>query len=77
MAAMAAKLNPADFQVRVRTQVIWGTGDSALRPVLLDGLAQHVSDLRIHRIEGADHWLNRRHADEVNQVIRSFLSGTR
>lgn len=77
MAAVAAKLNPADFQVRVRTQVIWGTGDAALRPVLLDGLAQHVSDLRIHRIEGADHWLNRRHADEVNQVIRSFLSGTR
>ena len=76
MAAVAAKLNPADFQVRVRTQVIWGTGDAALRPVLLDGLAQHVSDLRIHRIEGADHWLSRRHADEVNQVIRSFLSGT-
>ena len=75
MAALADALDPADFRVTVRTQVIWGTGDAALRPVLLNGLAEHVSDLRVHRIEGADHWLNRRHADEVNRVIRSFLSG--
>ena len=77
MAAVAAALDPKDFYVTVPTQVIWGTGDVALRPVLLDGLDQHVRDLRIHRIEGADHWLHRRHADEVNQVIRWFLSGTR
>jgi pimeloyl-ACP methyl ester carboxylesterase len=76
MAALAAMLDPADFQVKVRTQVIWGTGDVALRPVLLEGLEQHVSDLRIHRIEGAEHWVTRRNADEVNRVIQSFLAGT-
>jgi pimeloyl-ACP methyl ester carboxylesterase len=43
--------------VTVPTQVIWGTGDVALRPVLLEGLGQHVSDLRVHRIEGAGHWV--------------------
>ncbi|MGA8392054.1 MAG: alpha/beta hydrolase [Burkholderiaceae bacterium] len=73
MAAVAAMLDPADFQVKVRTQVIWGTGDVALRPVLLEGLEDHVSDLRIHRIEGAGHWVTRRNADEVNRVIRRFL----
>jgi hypothetical protein len=53
MAAVAAMLDPADFHVNVRTQVIWGTGRrAALRPVLLEGLEQHVSDLRIYRIEG-------------------------
>ena len=74
MAAVAAMLDPADFQVKVRTQVIWGTGDVALRPVLLEGLEDHVSDLRIHRIEGAGHWVTRRNADEVNRVIRRFLA---
>ena len=74
MAAVAAMLDPADFQVNVRTQVIWGTGDVALRPVLLEGLEQHVSDLRIHRIEGAGHWVTRRNADEVNRVIQQFLA---
>ncbi len=75
MAAVAAMLDPADFHVNVRTQVIWGTGDAALRPVLLEGLEQHVSDLRIHRIEGADHWVTRHHAEEVCRVIRGFLAG--
>jgi hypothetical protein len=37
MAAVSALLDPADFQVKVRTQVIWGTGDVALRPVLAGG----------------------------------------
>jgi pimeloyl-ACP methyl ester carboxylesterase len=74
MAAVAAMLDPADFQVKVRTQVIWGTGDVALRPVLLEGLEDHVSDLRIHRIEGAGHWVTRRNAGEVNSVIRQFLA---
>jgi pimeloyl-ACP methyl ester carboxylesterase len=74
MAAVVTMLDPAAFQVSVRTQVIWGTGDVALRPVLLEGLEQHVSDLRIHRIEGAGHWVTRRNADEVNRVIQQFLA---
>ena len=74
IAAIAALLNPEDFHVTVPTQVIWGTGDVALRPVLLEGLGQHVSDLRVHRIEGAGHWVTRQNADEVNRVIQAFLA---
>ena len=73
-ALLAAALLPGQFHVRVPTQIIWGTGDRALMPVLLDGIEQHVSDLRIHRIEGAGHWLARENADEVNAVIRAFLA---
>jgi len=76
MAAVSALLDPADFQVKVRTQVIWGTGDVALRPVLLEGLELHVSDLRVHRMEGAGHWVTRCNAIEVNRVIRRFLADT-
>ena len=73
MAALAAKLQAGDFRVSIPTQVIWGTADTALRPVLLHGLEQQVADLRVHRVEGAGHWLARTHAKEVNGVLRSFL----
>lgn len=73
-ASVAAALNPEQFHVNVPTQVIWGTGDSALLPVLLDGLHSRVSNLRIHPIEGAGHWVARERADEVNHVIRRFLT---
>lgn len=73
IAAVLAALKPAQFLVNVPTQIVWGTGDRALMPVLLDGIEQHVSDLRVHRIDGAGHWLARENADEVNGVIRDFL----
>ncbi len=68
-----AALKPEQFRVNVPTQVIWGTGDTALRTVLLDELDQHVPRLRIDRIEGATHWLLRENADEVNRCISTFL----
>ena len=72
--AVAAALKPEQFHVKVPTQLIWGTGDRALLPILLDGIEQHVSDLRLHRIDGAGHWLARENAAEVNAVIRTFLA---
>ncbi len=74
MAAFAAALQPAQFRVTVPTQIVWGTGDRALRPVLIEGIEAHVPNLRLHRIEGAGHWLARENADEVNAVLRAFLA---
>jgi epoxide hydrolase 4 len=75
IAAVVAALKPELFRVTVPTQLIWGTGDAALRPVLLDGIDSHVPNLRLHRIEGAGHWLARENSVEVNAVIRAFLAG--
>jgi epoxide hydrolase 4 len=72
-ARVLAALKPEQFRVTVPTQIIWGTGDRALRPVLLDGIEAHVPNLRIDRIEGASHWLLRENAIEVNRCMRSFL----
>ena len=72
--AVAAALKPEQFKVTVPTQIIWGTGDKALRPVLLDGIETFVTDLRLHKIEGAGHWLARECADEVNTVLRRFFA---
>jgi epoxide hydrolase 4 len=72
-AKVLAALKPEQFQVTVPTQVIWGTGDVALHPVLLDGIEQHVSNLRVDRIDGAGHWLLRENSRQVNRAMREFL----
>lgn len=66
-------LKPEQFHVSVPTQLIWGTGDTALRPVLLKDIETHVPNIRIERIEGASHWLLRENADAVNRCMRAFL----
>jgi pimeloyl-ACP methyl ester carboxylesterase len=43
--------------VCVPTTVLWGEGDTALPPVLLDGLERWVPDLDLRRVPGATHWL--------------------
>jgi epoxide hydrolase 4 len=72
-AAVVAALKADNFRVTVPTQIIWGTGDVALRPVLLDGIEAHVPDVRIARVDGASHWLARENALTVNQLISDFL----
>jgi epoxide hydrolase 4 len=73
-AKLLAALKPEQFNVTVPTQIIWGTGDVALHPVLLDGIETHVPNVRIERIEGAGHWLLRENPSDVNRCIRSFLA---
>jgi epoxide hydrolase 4 len=72
--AVAAALRPEQFRVNVPTQLIWGTGDFALRPVLLDGIETHVTNLRLDRVEGASHWLARENATTVNALIEQFIN---
>jgi epoxide hydrolase 4 len=67
-------LKPEQFHVSVPTQLIWGTSDIALRPVLLKDIETHVPNIRIEPIEGASHWLLRENADAVNQCMRAFLT---
>lgn len=71
LAAIAAER--ARFMVRVPTLAIWGEGDAALLPSLLDGLAEFVPDLKIHRIPEATHWVVHEKPEEVNRAIREFI----
>jgi pimeloyl-ACP methyl ester carboxylesterase len=73
----AAKLalDPQDFIVRVPTRVIWGEGDTALLPGLLDGLDALVPDLQILRMPGNSHWLAHESPVEVAAAIRRFVDG--
>lgn len=58
----------------VPTQVIWGMADTALLPGLLGGLADHVPDLELHRIEEATHWIVHERPALVAGLIADFLA---
>jgi pimeloyl-ACP methyl ester carboxylesterase len=57
------------------TLVLWGMKDSALGPECLEGLDRYVPGVRIHRIEGAAHWVQQDAAEEVNAVLLRELRG--
>lgn len=67
-------LDPADFRVTVPTTVVWGLEDTALRPVLLDGLGDLVDDLTVHRVPGAGHWVIHEAPMEVLRHLRAALA---
>ncbi|BBB67009.1 epoxide hydrolase [Undibacterium sp. YM2] len=66
-------LNPADFQVKVPTRVIWGENDKALPKTLLDGIENFVDDIQIQRIAEGSHWVIHEQPERVNRLIRQFL----
>ena len=66
-------LDPDDVRVRVPTRVIWGMDDTALLPVLLDGLETMGDDLRVTRIDGVSHWLIHEAPARIGAEIRLQL----
>lgn len=71
--ATAVTLPPEAVTVRVPTLVIWGMGDTALPPTLLDGLTDVVPDLRIERLPGCTHWLLHEQPQRVAALIEGFV----
>ena len=61
--------------VAVPTTVLWGEGDHALRPGLLDGLAAFVPELTVHRHASASHWIVHEQPDWVITHLRRVLKG--
>jgi pimeloyl-ACP methyl ester carboxylesterase len=67
------ELDPAQFQVRVPTLVIWGERDQALLPGNLDGLEDHVQPLQIVRIAEGSHWVVHEQPERIAALVREFL----
>ena len=72
-AAAAVVIPPELLRVLVPTLVLWGMGDIALPPALLDGLADFVPNMQLERIDGATHWIVHEQADLVKQRLQRFL----
>lgn len=71
----ASKLifDPQDFVVQVPTLVLWGDADTALRPVLLEGLERFMPKGQIKHIPGASHWLIHEKPEWITHEIKTFL----
>src|SRR5690606_37873156 len=61
------------MDVDIPVLVIWGEKDKFLLPGNLDGLEDHVRQLRIERLPEASHWIVHEHPDQVVRMIRSFV----
>ena len=72
-ALQAVVLPDALVTSRVPTSVLWGEGDQALLPCLLDGLDRWVPDLRLTRVPQASHWIVHEQPERVVEEIRRNL----
>ena len=62
------------LRIEVPTLVIWGERDPALLVGLTRGLEQWIPDLRLEILPDAGHWVPYERPDEVNRLIRDFVS---
>ncbi|MFY8085309.1 MAG: alpha/beta fold hydrolase [Rubrivivax sp.] len=72
-ALQAVQLPDAMTLSRVPTAVLWGEGDHALLPGLLDGLERWVPDLHLTRVPQASHWIVHEQPQRVVDEIRRCL----
>ena len=63
------------MRLEVPTLVIWGERDPALLVGLTRGLEEWIPDMRLEVLPGAGHWVPYERPDEVNRLIREFVSG--
>ncbi len=59
----------------VPTLMIWGENDMALGVHLTEGTDTLVSNLTLKRLPGISHWAQQDAPDEVNAIIREWLTG--
>lgn len=72
-AASAISFPKEMFTVKLPTLVIWGMGDIALPPALIDGLGEFVPQMQLEKVEGATHWIVHEQPALVIEHIRRFL----
>ena len=62
------------LEVHLRTLVIWGMGDIALPPALLDGLESYVPRMTLKPVKDATHWIIHEQPALVAQYLGDFLA---
>jgi pimeloyl-ACP methyl ester carboxylesterase len=75
----ALQLPDEAVTVKVATTVVWGEGDIALLPGLLDGLERWVPRMRLVRVPGASHWIVHEQpalvAGEIERALEAVTAG--
>lgn len=71
--AASVDLPHAMLTVDLPTLVIWGMGDTALLPGLLEGLDAYVPDLTVRTAPDATHWIVHEQPQQVAAWLQDFL----
>jgi pimeloyl-ACP methyl ester carboxylesterase len=58
----------------VPTLVLWGLGDTALPPELIEGLEDYIPLLTLERVPDATHWIVHERPQRVIQSLQRFLA---
>ena len=66
--------DPETLQIRMPHLLLWGLGDTALRPETRDGLKDYCEDLTMIEREDADHWIIHQHPEWVANQVEVFLT---
>jgi len=72
-AAAAIELSHDMLTVPVPTLVLWGLGDTALPPELIDGLDAYIPQLTLQRVPDATHWIVHEQPQRVIAALQGFL----
>jgi epoxide hydrolase 4 len=72
-AASAISFPKEMFTVTLPTLVLWGLGDIALPPGLIDGLDDFVPQMQLERIAGTTHWIVHEQPGLVIKHLEKFL----
>ncbi|MCA3239645.1 MAG: alpha/beta fold hydrolase [Curvibacter sp.] len=73
-AASQIELPHEMLTITVPTLVLWGLGDIALPPELIDGLEDYVAQLTIERVPEATHWIVHEQPQRVISSLQTFLA---
>ena len=64
-------------KIEVPTLVIWGERDTALGVETLEGTEEFVSNLTLHRLPNASHWVQQDAPEEVNALLVAWSRSLR
>jgi pimeloyl-ACP methyl ester carboxylesterase len=73
-AASQIELPREMLTIAVPTLVLWGLGDTALPPELIDGLDDYIPQLTLERVPVATHWIVHEQPQRVMASLQRFLS---
>lgn len=73
-AAASVELPREMLTIARPTLVIWGLGDTALLPELIEGLDDYVAQLTVRRVPDATHWIVHEQPQQVAQWLGEFLN---
>ena len=60
-------------KIEAPTLILWGDADPALDPRLLDDLSEHVTNVSVHHVEGAGHFVQWDDPERVVSELVTFL----